>query len=231
MLDEAAVGEALKNAFAILVTGAGVAEAQGGVEAVECGVRFINNNWRAIRPSLKLIVQGVRQCHIAVERLLDKQQPFKEWPKRIVVLNGGPEGLEIGDAFELLVAIQRKGEIRRSMSGDYLGECFQAGQISVGLAVDFDFEMAQPVGGDAVGKCLWKLISNRLIGGDIRRREGIGQANGVPGNDRLERLLGQPFVRLGGVKLNLDRGQGNAQILITHRGSKGFVGGATGSFD
>ena len=91
--------------------------------------------------------------------------------------------------------------------------------------------MAQPVGGDAVGERLGKLIGHRLIGGDIRRCEWIGQANGVPGNNRLKRLLGQPFVRFGGVELNLDRGHGNAQILITHSGSKGFLGGATGSFD
>ena len=44
-----------------------------------------------------------------------------------MVLNGGPEGLEIGDGFELLIAIQRKGEIRRGMSGDDLGERIQAG--------------------------------------------------------------------------------------------------------
>ena len=154
LLDEAAVGEPFENAFAILVTGAGVAEAQGGVEAIEGGVRFIYDNWWSIRPSLKLIVQRIRQRHIAVKRLLDEQQSFKEWPKCIVILNGGPEGLKIGDALKLLVAIQRKGEIRRGISGDYLGKYFQAAQISVGLAVDFDFEMAKPVGGDAVGKCL-----------------------------------------------------------------------------
>ena len=72
LLDEAAVGEAFENAFAILVTGAGVAKAQGGVEAVESGVRFINDNLRPIRPGLKLIVQRVCQRHIAMERLLDK---------------------------------------------------------------------------------------------------------------------------------------------------------------
>ena len=91
--------------------------------------------------------------------------------------------------------------------------------------------MAQSVGGDAVGERLGKLIGHCLIGGDIRRREGIGQANGVSGNDRLKRLLGQPFVRLGCGELNLDRGHSNAQILITHSGSKGFLGSATGSFD
>ena len=58
-----------------------------------------------------------------------------------MVLNGGPERLEIGDGLELLIAIQRKGEIRWGMSGDDLGKRFQASQISIGLAVDFDFEM------------------------------------------------------------------------------------------
>ena len=104
-----------------------------------------------------------------MEWLFDKQQPFKERPKRIVILNGGPEGLKIGDALKLLVAIQRKGKIRWGMSGNYFCERFQAGQISIGLAVDFDFEMAQPVGGDAVGERLGKLIGHCLIGGDIRR--------------------------------------------------------------
>ena len=127
LLDKATVGDTFENAFAILVTGAGVAKAQGGVEAVESGVRFIDDNWWSIRPSLKLIVQRIRQRHIAVERLLDEQQPFKEWPKCIVILNGGPEGLKIGDALKLLVAIQRKGEIRRGMLGNYFCERFQAG--------------------------------------------------------------------------------------------------------
>ena len=56
LFDEAAVDQTLEDAFAILVTGAGVAKAQGGIEAVEGGVRFIDDNWWSIRPSLKLIV-------------------------------------------------------------------------------------------------------------------------------------------------------------------------------
>ena len=68
LLDKATVGG--ENAF-VLVTGAGVARRRA-VLRLSSGVRFINDNRRPIRPGLKLIVQRVRQRHIAMERLLDK---------------------------------------------------------------------------------------------------------------------------------------------------------------
>ena len=85
-----------------------------------------------------------------------------------MILNGGPEGLEIGDALKLLISIQRKRKIGGGMGGDDFCQCFQAREISIRLAVDFDFEMPQAVGGDAVSECLGKLIGNGLIFGDVR---------------------------------------------------------------
>ena len=84
-----------------------------------------------------------------------------------MILNGGTEGLEIGDALKLLISIQRKRKVGGGMGGDDFCQRFQSGEISVRLAVDFDFEMTQAVGDDAVCECLGKLIGNDLIFGDV----------------------------------------------------------------
>ena len=55
--DEATVGDTLKNPFAILVAGSGIAKAQSGGQAVEVGIRFINDNRRSVGPGLKLVKQ------------------------------------------------------------------------------------------------------------------------------------------------------------------------------
>ncbi|GIW78655.1 MAG: hypothetical protein KatS3mg105_0462 [Gemmatales bacterium] len=69
---QADIGDAFEHAFAVFEAGAGIAEPQSRRQAVQVGIRFVDDDGRAVGPRGRH-VHGVAQRGIAVKRLLDKE--------------------------------------------------------------------------------------------------------------------------------------------------------------
>ena len=70
MFEEAEVGEGFEDALAVLMRGAGVSEGEGRWQAVEVGVRLVNNGRG--QAAEKSPAEGRREGDVPVEGLLDE---------------------------------------------------------------------------------------------------------------------------------------------------------------
>ena len=151
------------------MTRPGVAESQRRGQAFDRGIGFIDDDRRTVRPVVESVAHGILQRDVAVEWLLDKQEVLEKRGQLCIARKAHPVALKRVHGFELFVAIETECIVARRMLLDSGGDAAQAFKVSVEVAVDFDFEMAQTVGLDALVKRLRQRVVEPLI-----LRYGIG---------------------------------------------------------
>ena len=209
----------------------GVAKRQRQRQAFDRGIRFVDDDRRPIRPVAEPVGHGILQRDVAVQRLLDKKQVLEEGGQLRVGGETRPMVAKIVHGLELLITVEAELVVTRRVLPDCGSNTAQALVIGVEVAVDFDFEMAQAVGANALVERLRKRVVEQLIGRDGGGGQRIGQANRVSGEHLDQRLLRE---QLSGGALgqgSVNRTGLKAQRVAAQRLGKRLARGAANRLD
>ena len=88
-----------------------------------------------------------------------------------------PVVAETGDGREQLVAIKRKTKIRSDIGGQDSGQGLQPWNVDFEIPADFDFEMGQAVGIDAVREHLRQSVIRRFARWYVVDTERVGESH------------------------------------------------------
>ena len=82
MPQQTRVGDRFDDPFAVLVTRPRVPAVKRPAGGADVGVRFIDDDRRAVFPRAQLARRGLRKRHVAVHRLFNEKQSGHEFPER-----------------------------------------------------------------------------------------------------------------------------------------------------
>ena len=158
LAEEAGVGDAFDDAFAVFVAGALIAAFEGAGEAGEFGVGFVDDHGGMVGPFFVGGFCFVGEGDVAVEGLFHEKAFGEEEGEVFFGLKSLPKLLKGLDLLEVFVAVEGIGEMAGGVGGDELGEGAEAGEVVIHIAGEFYFEMGEAVSLDAVFEGLGEAV-------------------------------------------------------------------------
>src|SRR5262249_24345981 len=143
--DQAGVGDALEDAFAVLIAGPRIAQFQGARQAIEVAVGFVTDDPLHEGTLPHQCADFRVQSDIAVQRLLNETEMTEELPQRRGRGQLLPKGAEVGKGMELLIAVETEQEIRRGVRLDHRGDALQPVAVADQAAAHLDLELPEAV--------------------------------------------------------------------------------------
>src|SRR5262249_33982746 len=137
---QAGVGDATEDALAILVARPRLAQGPGAREAGQVPARLVGGLWGGGGPRGPPACRRRTQGHVAVKRLLDKQEMLEERLQPCRPVDHFPEGAELVERAELFVSIEAEGEIGWGVGGDDGGDAAEAVEVRAEVAAELDLE-------------------------------------------------------------------------------------------
>jgi hypothetical protein len=167
VLDEAGVGDAPENTFAVLVARSGVTRREGAFEGAKFTFGFVDDDGRTFGPREQVAGGFIGERHVAVERLLDENEAGEKSRDDRVGEKLLPQRAERRDGAVVLVAIEREFA-GGTLAFQQAGEPMQTLAVVLDVAAEFDFEMGKTVGADTVLQRLRQAVVHAVGCGNFR---------------------------------------------------------------
>ncbi len=216
--DERGIGDAAEDPFAVLVAGAGIAPGERCLQRMKVALGFVDDDRRPGVPGEEIGGRFRRERGVAMQRLLDEDEAAEKARDQRIGEQLLPQRAEGSDGAKVLVSVQREGAARPD-AAEQAGELMKTRAVVFEVAAEFDFEMGEPVGADAIFERLRLAVIHPFVGGDLRSGEWIGEPHGVTGNDRLERRGRKEIARLA-ADLRMNRREADPERIGSHRASE-----------
>ena len=211
------VGEALDDALAVLVAGAGVAEGEGPRHVADGAIGFVNDESWTVSPDPERRTNLVDQCTVAVDRLFDDQHARPQRAQRRPGERGFPVRAKRLEVPEVLVAVECHQPVGARLAVEQRDDPLQAWQVDVALSGELDLEIAQAVGTDRRLEVLRQPIVHPFFRSDVGGRQRIAKTYRVSHGARAERLPGQRLADRGCSQLGIDRAEVQGEAVAAQQ--------------
>ena len=188
--DQAAVGEAFEDAFAIFVAGSPVATGEGLAENFGAGIGFVDDDRRG-GASVGKFANIVRlQGGGTGEGLLDEEDVFEKIFQIGAIGGFLPESGKMVPPGKLFISIEGELVSVGAETGEEGGEDFEALKVVLAVAIDLHLELIEAIGLDGGFERLREGIRNAVLGCNLALGKGVPEAEGVARGNRGEGFRG-----------------------------------------
>ena len=209
------VGNALHDALAVLVAGAGVAEGQRARHVTDRAVRFVDDERRTAGPVAQHRGHVVAERVIAVHRLFHDQHVRPEVVQRRLGARLVPVVAKRGDVVEVLVAIERDVPLARRLALEQGDQAAEPRKVARRIAEHLDLEVLKSVGADGGFEILRQAIGDPLAVREVGGGQRVREADGVADTTARDRRGRQQVGWLRRPELRIDIAQTQPQSIRT----------------